>query len=298
MKPQIMKAINYTAFALFLPLTVLTADYSIDFTSAEGYVDGALGGAGANANNDWSYSDGSTFVVQNSATTGELKVTPSGNNHEAVHNSDFVGSTAFTITTDFRVSYSVGDTAVVSPGSGSGATVVGFGADSGADGVFFRLRRIAGDGRFNIQTKLAVGGSTIFSVFSNGIDAADLGLAFDEGTKLWTGGDSDLLRLEATLSWNGSDYVSDITLLNLDDAGSLVQAHSKVHSAATDDNGGFQTATKNALIATGTYADVFSPDSMAVESFALSSIPEVSSFALFTALTSVGLILMRRRRAA
>jgi len=294
-----MKTINYTAFALFLPLTLLTADYSIDFTSAEGYVDGTLGGAGANANNDWSYSAGSAFDVENSATTGELKVIPSGTAHEAVYNSDFVGSTSFTITMDFRVSYSVGDTVVTTGGGGGeGTTVAGFGADSGADGAFIRLRRTTGDGQFNIQTKLAVGGSSIFSAFSSQISAVDLGLAFDGGTKQWTDGDSDLLRLEATLSWNGSDYASDITLLNLDDAGAEVKSHSVVYSTVTDDNGGFQSATKNALIATGSYADVFSPDSMTVESFAVSSIPEVSSFALFAALTSGGLVLMRRRRAA
>lgn len=291
--------------ALLLPLSAAMANFTVDFTTGEGYVNGPIGGAGTDANDtDWTYSNTRTIEVVNStATTGSLQIASSDTGgFNSVYNIDLAGSNSISLSADF--SFSVDGT---NPFDRAGRTMFQMGLQD-ADGNFIwtQTRGIATEGNFNSQSQANFGNGN-WNSFFNGHSASDIGLDFTASTTdpvtgdsnndgVWTDTETDNLRLELTLTYDAvTGYERTITLTNLSEGVEIGSSSQTLAVGdAENDGGAFMSNIKNVYFDSGFYEAGISPSEVTIDSF--TAIPEPSAFTLLAGVMTLGLVVVRRRR--
>jgi hypothetical protein len=277
------KKILITPLLALSACSILSAQISIDFTSAEGYAAGDL-----NANADWGAPAG--VMTVDPGGTGNVFVTvPSGGNNFQV--ATYVGSGSsltgndYTTSVVFSIDYSA-DTSLLAPGSNS---YVGRFEYFGGGAVNANMRHMA-DGSFDLTYFHNINADNGFGAGS-GFTAADIGLANDGSG--WTDAVSDSLQLVHSLVYNSvlAEWTQTVTLNNLDTS---TQVGTLARTFAEDD-WSFRDADQVFRFDTG-HMNRLDPAVLSVDSITV-AVPEPSTYALMSGLvTLVGVLYRRRRR--
>lgn len=272
-----------------LPSCFLSAQFSADFTTAEGYSSGTLG-----SNADWSVFDGSgsdpnTFTVDASGP-GNLAIDPSQSGFQAA---EYIGSgTPLTENNylgvmSFSLDYTPGSSATIA-GSVPVLPQVQYAVIGGSEAINFGVRQVTGTNTFNIFIVDTFNGSNQ-AVFSTTLSGTDIGLSID-GSDNWLDGQSDALSLTFDAVYLGSDMWQQTTTLTNTNTSTVVTSTTQT---TTDTDGSFAAANQRFRIIPSNmnlYDVTSNVDSVSV------AIPEPSTYALIFGAGALGLIIARRNR--
>lgn len=258
----------------------LSAQITVDFTSGEGYADGAL-----DNNANWTADAG--FTVD--ATAGTLTM-PNVESQKAAYGEVLTGnnySASIVFTLDFAGQ-------VVQPTSNVQMGLIEF---SGGGLPFASLRHMAvSPGTFDLYfftNSAAIGSAGNFTENGDNFAASLIGL--DHDGSVWTDAVSDKLEFTYSLSLNGDEWTSTTSLANL----TRPQVDLSAFTATGTITGGgpgsdpFRDAA-NTFVITNRSLDAYTSSVMTVDSVTI--VPEPGTYALMLGMVAFGAILYRRRR--
>jgi hypothetical protein len=250
----------------YLPVSValccgslLSAQFSADFTASEGYADGTL-----NANGAWTVPNPVVWTVADAAGSGVVEITPNGNFQRITYagTGGTLSTNAYGSTNVFFLDYSA-DTAGanLTPDGNTLLTRFEF-QGGGVTGTWLR-QLVDGPGQFSLyvfsdlnEPKPQLGGIAL--------EAVDLGLAHDGA--VWTDAVSDPLEIVHTLVYDADagQWVQSASVTNL--ATSTVL--DTLYQAYAEDDDSFLTADNSYIINNGRLSTLpgllFKVDSVAV----------------------------------
>lgn len=230
-----------------LPCSFIQAQFAVDFTTAEGYADGALGSnAGWNVY-DSSGSDSNTFKVIGS-DSGTMVIDPTSNGFQAAMYSGKGGTlktNTYYAECSLKLDFKNGTTSIIADGAVVLPVFEIQNAGQPSESASFGLRQVSANGkdgnRFNIFSLNKFNGSNS-GEFSNMFSGKELGLSIDRSGN-WTDGQSDTLTLTFSLVHKGDNkWTETVTLANADTSKVIATA-----SRTVSDNDGSFASNDNRL---------------------------------------------------
>lgn len=220
------------------PCVFLSAQFSIDFTTAEGYSAGDLV-----SNSNWNGPFGAFTVDPSASGTVTMDPTALWQATGYLGNGSVLSQNNYTATSAFSLNFTPGESSTITE-----AFVLGLYEFRNAS-IFpeysgFGLRQVEGSGRFNMFVINTLNGSNS-TKFSGLIDAADLGLSV-VGSGTWLDGTSNELELSYALEYDGTNWNQSLTLTNLT-TGSTITT---VSLSTIDNDASFRDADQNFRIST------------------------------------------------
>lgn len=222
--------------SILLPGSIATAQFSVEFSSGEGYQDGKL-----RLNPDWQIFDGSgadpdTFTTKTEGS-GSLVIDPTEEGFQvaayAGSGSDLTSNTYY-IVSAFQLVYPEGSSSVIrqQPVVLPVYELQNMGLQS--ESISFGLRQVKGGGnsgsQFNIFTLSKLNGSNDAN-FSNIFKGDAMGLSSNSSGK-WTDGTSDVLALLYSIEYQGDNkWVEKILLTNVETSTRIVTLKRTVSDA-------------------------------------------------------------------
>ena len=277
---------KYVAALFGLLPCLLSAQFVVDFTSAQGYSNGALG-----SNTDWNVFDGSTndpntFTVDTSGT-GSLIVNPTQSGFQTARyvGSGTLPSNAYRGEVTFRLNFTNGTSS--NPTTGGAATLPNYQFHTTATNEFvqFALRATNNNNQFNVFSLNNFNGSGQGN-FSPGFSGTTLGLAADADGD-WTDGQSDDLRLSfSAVLGAGNQWTETVTLTNVSSS-TEVSTQSRVF---TDTDGSFAAEVHALRVTPNNLHNI----SASVVIDRITIVPEPSAYSLAAAISALALLSLRR----
>lgn len=222
----------------FACCSFLPAQFTTDFSSAEGYVAGDL-----TSNASWNGPPGAFTVDASGSGTVAFDPTDLWQAAAYVGPGGVMSTNNYTASSVFTLDFSTGQSSSI-----VGALVLGLyefrNASRFSEYSGFGLRQTEGAGTFNMFVINTLNGSNA-TAFSGAIAAEDLGLSVD-GSGNWMDGTSDELALSYSLQFDGTSWNQALTLTNL----TLNLEVISVSLSSTDDDASFRDADQTFRIST------------------------------------------------